>query len=127
MAEFIYRDYSTELKFGNYSFELPLNEQTAELMDRVLYKRMVELKPQGVEEINEGYNSLLDGIDEIFGEGAADKMLEGFKHPGLLEVSGVIKFIVEEYRDKYTAAVEEMKKTAPEVAPANRAQRRARR
>lgn len=127
MAEFIYRDYSAELKFGDYSFELPLNEQTAELMEKVLYRRMVELNPKNAEEINEGYNSLLDGIDEIFGEGAADKMLERYKHPGLLEVSAVIKFIVEEYRDKYTEAVEEMKKTAPEVKPANREQRRARR
>lgn len=127
MAEFIYKDYSTELKFGNYVFELPLNEQTAELMDKVLYQRMVELKPKNVEEINEGYNSLLDGIDEIFGEGAADKMLERYKHPGLLEVTAVIEFIIKEYRDKYTKAVEDMKKTAPEVKDANRAERRARR
>ena len=127
MAEFIYKDYSTELKFGDHVFELPLNEQTAELMEEKFYKKVLEMKPKDADEINAAFDDMMDSLDDVFGEGAAEKIMERYKHPGLLEVMGVIQFIVQEYRDKYKAAVEDMKKTAPQVAPANRAQRRARR
>ena len=127
MAEFIYKDYSTELKFGNYVFELPLNEQTAELIEETFYKRITEMKPNTAEEINKAYDDLMDALDAVFGEGAADKIMERYNHPGILEVMGVINFIVTEFRDKYTEAVEDMKKTAPKTAPVNRVERRARR
>ena len=124
MAEFIYRDYSCELKFGEYVFELPLNEQTAELMEKTFYKKITEQKIETAEEINRAYDDLMDSLDDVFGEGAADKIMARYKHPGILELMGVIQFICEEYRTKYAAAVEDMKKTAPAI---NRAERRARR
>lgn len=124
MAEFIYRDYSCELKFGEYVFELPLNEQTAELMEKTFYKKITEQKIENAEEINRAYDDLMDSLDDVFGEGAADKIMARYKHPGILELMGVIQFICEEYRTKYAAAVEDMKKTAPAT---NRAERRARR
>lgn len=127
MAEFIYKDYSCELKFGDYVFDLPLNEQTAELLEKTVYKKIVEQKVENAEEINRAYDDLMDSLDEVFGEGAADKIMARYKHPGVLEVMAVINFILEEYRVKYAAAVEDMKKTAPEIVPANRAERRARR
>ena len=124
MAEFIYRDYSCELKFGEYVFELPLNEQTAELMEKTFYKKITEQKIENAEEINRAYDDLMDSLDDVFGEGAADKIMARYKHPGILELMGVIQFICEEYRTKYAAAVEDMKKTAPAT---NRPERRARR
>ena len=124
MAEFIYRDYSCELKFGEYVFELPLNEQTAELMEKTFYKKITEQKIENAEEINRAYDDRMDSLDDVFGEGAADKIMARYKHPGILELMGVIQFICEEYRTKYAAAVEDMKKTAPAT---NRAERRARR
>lgn len=125
MAEFIYKDYSCELKFGEYVFDLPLNEQTAELMEKTFYKKITEQKVETAEEINRAYDDLMDSLDEVFGEGAADKIMARYKHPGILEVMGVIHFILEEFRVKYAAAVEDMKKTAPMTG--NRAERRARR
>ena len=127
MAEFIYKDYSTELKFGNYVFELPLNEQTADLLDKEIYQKYLRPTPEGIEGVNAFYNDLMDGFDIVFGEGAADKIMSNFKHPGILEATLAAKFIVEEYLARYTEATEDMKKTAPKTAPVNRAERRARR
>lgn len=127
MAEFIYKDYTAELKFGNHTFELPLNEQTAELMEETFYKKITEMKPENADEINRAYDEIMDGLDKVFGEGAADKIMERYRHPGILELFGVVNFIVNEFRDRYAEAVEDMKKTAPEVKPANREGRRARR
>ena len=124
MAEFVYKNYSCELKFGEYVFDLPLNEQTAELMEKAFYKKITEQKPTNAEEINRAFDELMDSIDEVLGEGAADKVMERYKHPGLLEVMGVIKFILDEFNAHYKEAVEDMKKTAPVAVPTNREQRR---
>lgn len=124
MTEFIYKDYSCKLKFGEYVFELPLNEQTAQLVDETFRPEILKTAPKTIEDVDALYNKLLDGLDKVFGEGAADKIMSGFAHPGLLELTGVIVYITTEWHDAYMNIYGEMKQNTP---AANRELRRARR
>lgn len=120
-TEFKYIDYSCELKFGEHVFNVPLNEQTAQLIDSALGAHVVPPEFKGIEDIDRFYNALMDGIDAVLGEGAADKIMSRFAHAGTMEALSVVKFIVFQWRDEYSALVDELKKTTP----ANREQRRA--
>lgn len=122
MAEFIYKDYSCKLTFGEKVYELPLNEQTAELIEKTFANNVLPPQFEGIEDIDAFYNKLMDGIDTVLGEGAASDIMSGFKHAGALEIMGVVNYITSEWRTQYAAEVEEMKKTAN--IP-NREQRRA--
>lgn len=112
MAEFVYKDYSCKLKFGEYEYTLPLNEQTAELIDKVFSNNTPPESFTGIEDINAFYNKMMDGIDSILGEGAAENIMGRFEHPGTMEILSVVNFIVTEFNTNYKASVEEMKKTA---------------
>lgn len=121
MAEFIYKDYECSLKFGDNTFNLALNEQTAQQIEDIFNSIKITPDFQGIEDIDRFYNELMDGIDTLLGDGAAENIMSRYAHPGTMEILSVIQFIVKEFDREYAAAVEEMKKTTP----ANRAQRRA--
>lgn len=112
MAEFIYNDFSCKLKFGSLEFSLPLNEQTANLIDESLSNNVPTDSFKSIEDINEFYNKTMDGIDKILGEGASESIMERFEHPGALEIMSVVNFIATEFNNNYKTSVEEMKKTA---------------
>lgn len=112
MAEFIYKDYSCKLKFGEYEYELPLNEQTADLIEKAFSNKVLPPKFEGIEDMNAFYNNVMDAIDEVLGEGAAENIMSRFKHAGALEVLGVVNYISSEFNTQYAAEFEEMKKTA---------------
>lgn len=122
MAEFIYKDYSCKLKFGDYEFSLPLNEQTAALISDTLSDKVMPPKFEGLEDMDAFYNNVMDAIDAVLGVGAAEKIMSRFAHAGALEIMGVVHYIVTEFNTQYAAEVDEMKKTAH--LP-NREQRRA--
>lgn len=111
MTEFVYRDYSCTLKFGELEFNIPLNEQTADLISKVFADRL-PTDPKSIEDLNAFYNNLMDAIDEVLGEGAAESIMSGFAHAGALEIMGVTNYISSEFSSQYAAVVEEMKKTA---------------
>lgn len=121
MAEFIYKDYECSLKFGDNTFNLALNEQTAQQIEDIFNSTKITPDFKGIEDIDRFYNELMDGIDTLLGDGAAENIMSRYAHPGTMEILSVIRFIVKEFDREYAAAVEEMKKTTP----ANRAQRRA--
>lgn len=122
MTEFIYKDYSCKLTFGDNEFELPLNEQTADLIDKAFSDKVIPPKFEGIEDLNEFYNKLMDAIDTVLGEGAAETIMSRFKHAGAMEILSVVNYITSEWNAQYAAEFEEMKKTAH--IP-NREQRRA--
>lgn len=124
MSEFIYKDYSCKLKFKNNEFELPLNEETAQKMTELLGDKVLPPQFKGIDDINAFYDEIMDNIDELLGEGAADTIMSEFKHAGSMELMSVVSYIVTEYNKQFAAEVEEMKKTTPQ---ANRATRRANR
>jgi hypothetical protein len=111
MAEFKYINYECELKFGDNEYKLPLNEQTADLIEKQFHdKTLPEFK--SIEEINDFYNQIMDSIDELLGEGAASDIMSRFAHPGTMEIMSVVNYIVSEWSTQYKTVVEEMKKTA---------------
>ena len=112
MAEFVYKDYSCKLKFGEFEYELPLNEQTAELLDKTFADKLLPPKFEGIEDIDTFYNNVMDAIDNVLGEGAADNIMSRFKHAGTMEIMSVVNYIVNEWNARYSEEVEEMKKTA---------------
>ena len=113
MAEFVYRDNVCVLSFGDKKYELPLNEQTADLLEKTFEKRAnLPTFNGGIEEVNAFYDELMDDVDAVLGEGAADDIMSRFKHPGTMELLSVITFIVTEFDEQYTKALGEMKQTA---------------
>ena len=110
MAEFKYIDYSCDLKFGDNTFELPLNEQTAELIEKTFNDSLIKQELKSIDDINRFYNQLMDGIDKVLGDGAAEKIMARFAHPGMMEIMSVINYITAEWKKQYESVVEEMKK-----------------
>lgn len=125
MAEFIFKDYSCNLKFGELEYNLPLNEQTAGLISKAFSDKVLPQKFEGLEDMDAFYNNIMDAIDEVLGEGAAEKIMSKFAHAGALEIMGVTNYISTEFNTQYAAAFEEMKKTAHLPSVGNREQRRA--
>ena len=112
MAEFIYKDYSCKLQFGDHKYNLPLNEQTAELLENTFSDKILPPKFETISDIDTFYNNVMDGIDTVFGEGEAEKIMSRFAHAGTMELLSVVNFIMDEWNKQYTAAVAEMKTTA---------------
>lgn len=112
MAEFIYKNYSCKLIFGGIEYDLPLNEQTADQIDKVFSNNTPPESFKSIEDINAFYNKMMDGIDTVLGEGAAENIMGPFEHPGTMEIMSVINYIATEFNANYKASVEEMKKTA---------------
>lgn len=112
MAEFIYKDYECKLKFGELEYKLPLNEQTAGQIETALSDKVLPPKFEGLEDMDAFYNNVMDAIDELLGEGAAEAIMSRFAHAGALEIMGVVHYITTEFNAQYATEVDEMKKTA---------------
>jgi hypothetical protein len=112
MAEFIYKDYSCKLKFGEFEYNIPLNEQTAGLIEKSFSDKVLPPKFEGLEDMDAFYNNVMDAIDEVLGEGAAENIMSRFAHAGALEIMGVVHYISTEFNTQYAAEFDEMKKTA---------------
>jgi hypothetical protein len=116
------KDNSCELTFGEIKYELPLNEQTAKLIGKAFTGIMTPPKFANIAEIDAFYNKVMDAIDTILGEGAAENIMSRYTHAGTLELLSVVNFIVNTWDVQYKAEVKAMKKTARIT---NREQRRA--
>jgi len=124
MATFRPTQAACELNFDDkYFYSLLLHEDTADKIDQAA-KRLEKLAPKDKAGVDDAYDTALDIIDDILGEGAADDIMTLYKNPGTLEVWSVLYFILEEWKAAYGAEVEKLKKTA--TLP-NRAERRGRR
>lgn len=112
MAEFIYKDYSCKLKFDEYEYSIPLNEQTAGLIEKAFSDKVLPPKFESLEDMDAFYNNVMDAIDEVLGEGAAENIMSRFEHAGALEIMGVVHYISTEFNAQYSAEFDEFKKTA---------------
>lgn len=108
-----------------YSYDLPLHEDFADLIDHAAEK-LKGLAPKDRKGVDEAYNKALDVIDEILGEGEAEVVMSLYEKPGTLEVWEVLMFIMKEWQEAYSVALEKLKQTGA-VPSVNRAERRARR
>lgn len=113
-----------ELNFDDkFYYSLPLHEDTADAIDAAV-KKLDKLAPKDRAGIDGAYNTALDIIDELLGDGAAEDIMSLFDKPGTLEVWNVLFYILDEWKAAYTAELGKIKGTA---AIPNRAERRARR
>lgn len=108
-----------------YTYDLPLHEDFADVIDHAAEK-FKGLAPKDRKGVDEAYNKALDVIDDILGEGAAEEVMSLYDKPGTLEVWAVLMFIMKEWQEAYSAALEKLKQSGA-VPPVNRAERRARR
>lgn len=109
-----------KLDFGAQGvFYLPLHEDTAAKIDAE-YNKIKGLAPTDKKGIDDAYNAVLDVIDGLLGEGAAEQIVACYDNPGMLEAMHILGFIVETWKEEYSAVVDRMKQTTP-----NRAERRA--
>ena len=124
MATFRPSQNACKLNFDDkYFYTLPLHEDTADAIDRAR-ARLDKIAPKDRAGVDAAYNAALDVIDDILGEGAAEDIMTIFEKPGTLEVWSVLYYILDEWKNAYSAELEKIKKTAD--LP-NRAERRARR
>lgn len=118
-----------ELNFDDkFTFTLPLHENTVNEIATIAKKQLEILQALSTEDsasIDKAYNSALDGIDAILGEGASEKIVTLFDNPGIVEVASVIMYISKEYSEQYEKMLNKYKATGtvpPDSSP-NRGRR----
>lgn len=108
-----------------FFYELPLHEDTinsvAEICDRQI-KTLTSIKADDPKAFDKAYNSSLDALDEILGEGAGADVMSIYDKPSLFDVTEVVNYIADELNEAYATLLAEQKKAGH--VP-NRAERRA--
>lgn len=96
-----------------FTFELPLHEETSRKLAKIAERQIEATKKMNPEDENAFdviFNSSIDAIDEILGEGAGDKIMSLYEKPSLFDVADVINYISETYSGDYRKALGENKK-----------------
>ena len=104
---------------NNIRYELPIHEEILDKISAMAKKQLATLKgiDNGAENAtDEIYNTLLDAIDDILGDGAGADIMTVFNKPGILDAGEVIFFIVNEYRKAYSARLNALKADASDFA-----------
>lgn len=102
MAEFQFSTRRVELDFpGGVKYELPLNEELQQKVRAAAKKLLDETNAiKGRQGSEENFDALcditLDAIDEILGEGSADKIMAAKEDYSFLDCADVFKFITDE-------------------------------
>ena len=124
MAVFRPTNNVCELNFDDrFFYTLPIHEDTADAIDKAMQK-LGKLAPKDRGDVDAAYNTALDVIDELLGDGAAENIMTIFEKPGTLEVWNVLYYILDEWKTAYNAELEKLKSTAQMPS---RSERRARR
>lgn len=140
MATFQFASRQVELEFpGGIKHTLPLTEemrQTVESAAKELKDKASALRGRAgtSEDMDELCDCMLDAVDAILGDGAADQIMEIKGDYSFLDCSDLFKFVTEEFtsafireataaRAKVGAAPRSNQQKPPVSAP-NRAQRR---
>lgn len=127
MATFQFNERSIDLDFcGKLKFKLPLNDATArQLTEAGEYLKNNRPNENSPEIWSEMCDTMMDAIDMMLGEGAADQIAALKPGFNFWDASDVFQHISKEF---YAALDREKGKIGnqqPVVAPSNRAQRRA--
>lgn len=99
-----------------FSYELPLHEDTARNIAAICDKQkeaLERIKADDPTAFDKAYNSSLDALDEILGEGAGADIMSIYENPGLFDIAEVVNYIVDEFKAAYGALMNEQKKTGP--------------
>lgn len=98
-----------------FTYELPLHEDTNKRVAEIANKQLQALKKvdeNNPDSIDKVYNMMLDGIDEILGEGAGADIMSIFPKPSLLDIGDVLHYIAKEYGLAYNARLNKYKANA---------------
>ena len=96
-----------------YKFELPLHEETSRKLAKIAEKQIEgskNINPEDENAFETLFNSSLDAIDEILGEGAGDQIMSIYENPSLFDVADVITYISETYSTEYKKMLDEHKR-----------------
>lgn len=102
MAEFQFSTRRVELDFpGGIKYELPLNEELQQKVRAAAKKLLDETNAiKGRQGSEEDFDALcditMDAIDEILGEGSADKIMAAKEDYSFMDCADVFKFITDE-------------------------------
>lgn len=108
-----------------FFYELPLHEDTIKRVAKICDKQIAfvkNIKADDPSAFDTAYNSSLDALDEILGEGAGADIMSIYDNPSLFDIADVVNYIASELNNGYSSFLAEQKKDGP--AP-NRAERRA--
>lgn len=109
------KDKTCKLNFDDkFFFELPLHEDTARMLAEVADKQIKTLSELDANDPNSfdiAYNTSLDALDEIFGEGAGENIMSIYEKPSLFDVKAVVDYITNEFKTAYTAQLNAYKVT----------------
>lgn len=118
-----------ELNFDDkFVYKISLDEETnldiAKIGERHI-ENLQKLTENTPDAFKKAYNSTLDAIDEILGDGAGADIMSLYEKPGLVQIGQVLNFILEEYGNSYKAMFDKYKSTAT-LPPAHPAIKRGR-
>ena len=120
------KDRVCKLNFDDkFFYELSLHEETATALGKIADKQLQYAKSineNDPEAINKAYNSTLDAIDEMLGEGAGADIMSLDDRPSLFDVAEVIRYISAEYSAAYSEHLEAHKATGT-IPPSVRGRR----
>lgn len=96
-----------------FTFSLSVNENVMLKIGKIVKKQaeyMQSLKGDDPEVLSLAYNSSLDALDEIFGEGAGADIMSVFgDNPSLFDVAEVINYINSEFTTAFSSFMAERK------------------
>lgn len=127
MATFQFSErQAVELDFcGELKFSLPLDDSTQDKLKKA--SKYLQDKSEGsdIQSLSELCDCVMDAIDDVLGEGAADQIAALKPDFGFWDALDVVQYISREYNAAKEKLVERFQSQRPQAVPSNRAQHRA--
>ncbi len=127
MATFQFSEHqAVELDFcGELKFSLPMDDDTQDKLKKA--SKYLQDKSEGsdIQSLSELCDCVMDAIDDVLGEGAADQIAALKPDFGFWDALDVVQYISREYNAAKGRLVERFQNQRPQAVPSNRAQRRA--
>lgn len=102
-----------KLNFDNkFTYELPLHEDFTRKLAKTAEKQqnaLLQYVNGTDDDFKTIYNMSLDALDELLGEGAGADIMSLYENPGLYDVAAVINYIATEYKEAYSALLNQYK------------------
>ena len=110
---------------GELKFRLPLDDSTQDKLKKA--SKYLQDKSEGsdIQSLSELCDCVMDAIDDVLGEGAADQIAALKPDFGFWDALDVVQYISREYNAAKEKLVERFQSQRPQAVPSNRAQRRA--
>lgn len=131
MATFQFSDHSVHLDFcGELKYDLPLDQETTSQLRKAGKKmqsgaRALQGKDEAPEVLEMLCDQVMDAIDEVLGDGAADQIAALKPDFGVWDALETFQYISDEFNKAAMERAARFTKSKTAPVPTNRAQRRA--